>query len=752
MIVSNKPSALTVFRPHMPGRAVRKACLLAGFFLLLQPLADAQSGNSPAEVFQRLNAENWVSREISFSELGFAGPMVMVAPESRREIYLPVPPNVPLSNGEIKLNASYMRADGGRTSLVLSLDSYPVSSRPFTLEKGDASVVLGVDGSARPSGFLRLGLNWSSALGAEWMCADGSTPGNILRVEPDSRFSYRYDASAIRDIATAWGALPTVPVILVSSKNLDSEAYDSAWRMGAALERIGKRSRIVALPMVGDTVNLEGVTIPAGLRNVPAFAGLAQGGQYKLKDNADVGALLSLGAGGPFRADILIADKAVAVAMTAAFDALRAQLQATAPDSVASYGEWRSRALDLSATPLVAKEVRLANLFGRPTIVVAADAGAKAAGLFSTYWNKLAVSPLMTVQAADEPARDLSAVSLKYLGGKPGSFDVLGRADWSTSFDLGAVAADGKIPGTLVLDVAASPSAARKPPVVSIFMNDILLGAKQMDANGKSERITAPIPHYALAARNLLRVSFVRQLASDRCRETPEAYPVSVLPTSHMLLEKAAIGNDFNGMISRYATGAHVMVPASYLADSVNSLPRVVRLAATTGVSPGNARFSAMKGDVMPATDGPFLALELPLKDQPSRIKLDGGRIVLASSGNKVLLDVSGLNSAAVLEVIKIGGHTGVMYRNVGTQSPSMDKAMLLSQGDVAVIGASGLLSEINTADLSGRAVIGGAQKPWMISGLYWWLLPILGVAGMALLLVLASRMRRRRAAEKAAH
>ncbi|MES2944876.1 MAG: cellulose biosynthesis cyclic di-GMP-binding regulatory protein BcsB [Pseudomonadota bacterium] len=747
----NQQASPTVARQHKTSRMAQNACLLAGFLSLLSPLAGAQQpANSPAEVFQQLNANNWVSREVSLSELGFTGPLVLGAPDTRREIYLPVPPNVPLSNGEIKLNASYMRADGGRTSLVLSLDSYPVSSRPFALEKGDASLVLGVDGSARPGGFVRLGLNWSTALGADWICADGRTPGNVLRVEPDSRFSYRYDASAIRDLVTAWGALPTVPVILVSSKNLGSDAYDSAWRMGAALERTGKRSRIVILPMVGDVVDLEGVSVPPGLRNVPGFAGLAQGGKYKLKDSAEVGALLSLGASGPFRADIVIADKAITTAMGAAFDAMRTQLQAAAPDAVAPYGEWRRRALDLPAGPMVAKEVRLANLFGRPTIVVAADAGAKAAGLFSAYWNKLAISPLMIVQAADEPVSNASAVSLKYLGGKPGSFDVLAHADWNTSFDMGAVAADGRLPATLVLDVAASPSAARTPPVVSIFMNDVLLGAKQMDANGKRERITAPIPPYALAARNLLRVSFVRQLASDRCRETPEAYPVSVLPSSHMLLEKADPGNDFNGMVLRYATGAHVMVPAAYMADSANTLPRVVRLAATTGVSPVNARFTAVNGDAMPATGGPFLALELPLKDQPSKIKLDGGRIVMASSDDKVLFDASGLNGAGVIEVLKIGADTGVMYRNVGTHAPGMDKTMLLAQGDVAVIGTGGLLTEINTADPSGRAVMGGAQKPWMISGSYWWLLPILCVVAMVMLLVFASRTRRRRASEKA--
>ena len=740
----------STLRPVRPLRGVLQ--LSWAMAVCLPLIAVAQPGTvaqSPAEVFKRLNADNWVAREVTLADLGFTGPLVLGSPDSTRELYFPVPANVPLNGGEVKLNANYMRADGGRTTMLVSLDTYPVSSRAFALEKGDASVAVGVDGAPRPSGFVRLGLNWGTALGADWICTDGRTPGNVLRVEPDSKFTYRYDSSAVRDLTTAWGALPSVPVILISGKNLTSEAYDSAWRIGLALERVGKRSKIVALPGVGDTVDLTGIAVPTALRSLPAFAGLAQGGSYKLKDAAEVGALMSLGATGPFRGDIIIADKAMTAAMGAAFDALGTQLRATSPDAVTPYADWRARSLDFSARMPASREILLARVSGRPTIVVAADAGAKAAGLFSTYWNRVAVAPTMVVQAADQPVTDASAVSLKYLGGKPGSFDVLAHADWTATFDIGAVAADGRVPSTLVLDVSAAPSAARTPPVMSIFMNDILLGAKEMTADGKVERVSAPIPGYALLARNILRVAFVRQLASDRCRETPEAYPVSVLPSSHMLLKKATPTDDFRGMVSRYATGAHVMVPASYLADAAATLPRVVRLAASTGVSPQNARFTAVTGDAVPAPGGAFLAMELPLKDAKSKVKVEAGRVVMIGSADKPFLDVTGMNNVAIVEVVKVGGDVGVSYRNAGNQPPVMDKALLLSQGDVALIGSNGLLSEINTADPAGRAVVEGNNRPWLLTIGYWWMLPVLIVIFMIALLVFASRMRRRASGRK---
>ena len=725
--------------------------LLAAAAALVPLLASAQpapamQGTSPGDVFRRMSADNWIPRSVTFADLGFTGPVVLGYPDTLREIYLPVPTNVPLANAALQMDANYVRADGGRTTMILSVDGYPVSARPFTAERGDASLALTVDGAPRPSGFVRFNIDWRTAVGRENTCADARTPGNLLRVEPTTKFTYRYDGSAVRDLSTAWSSLPSAPVILVASNKLSGDAYDTAWRVGVALERAGKRPVIRALPAVGDTVDMRGITIPPALRAVPAYAGLTENGMHKIKDAAEIGALMSLGAGGPFQADIVIADQSFSGAMGASFDAMKGQLPA---DAAASYTEYRTKFLDPWGKPLASKEVRLSNVFGRPTIVVAPDAGAKAAGLFGQIWTQVAASSSVVIQAADEPRSDMTAVSLKYLGAKPGSFDVLAHADWNATFDIGSVAADGRGPGTLVIDVAAAPSAARTPPIVSVFMNEVLLGAKEMEATGRRERIVAPIPRYALAARNVIRVSFTRQLASDRCRETPEPYPVSVLASSHMLLEKIEAGSDFAGLMSRFAAGGTVLVPASYLNDAQKSLPRVIRLAATTGVSPVNAKFTAVPDNTQPKIDGPFLAIDLPLSDaKKSDAKVDGGHLVIAGSGDKPLVDVTGVNGLGLLEVTKIGSDLGASYRTLGADAPAMDKPIALSDGNVALLGATGLRSEVNTVDPTGQGRLREA-RPSFFERTYWWLLPILVVAFFIALLVYASRVRRRKSANE---
>ena len=648
---------------------------------VFRPVDPARPGVAPGVA--EANAGVWVPRTVTFHELGFTEPVVLGYPDTVREIYLPVPPGVNLSGATLQLDASYVRADGGRTTLVYAIDGAPVIANGLTADRGDASATVPVDGKPRPSGFVRLNIDWRTAVARENTCADARTPGNILRIEPTSRFVFRYDGSAVRDLATAWGALPTQPTIVIGSNNVSPEVYDTAWRVGVALERAGKRPRIV-------TADGSGAVAPAA------------------PPSGQPGALVAPPANRN-EPDIIIAG----------------------PGTGQQVGS---------------KQIVLSNVNNRPVIVVAPDAGAQAAGLFTQIWQQAAAGSTLTVTAVDTPRNtDSNAVSLQYLGAKPASFDVLAHADWNATFDIGSVAADGKGPGTLVIDVAAAPSAARTPPVVSVFMNDVLLGAKEMEANGRRERIVAPVPRYALQTRNVIRVSFVRQLASDRCRETPEPYPVSVLASSHMLLDKIEPSGDFTGLMSKFADGGTLMVPQGHLSDATATLPRVIRLAASTGLSPSKAKFQPVANGTKAKVQGAYLAVDVIPEGYAEGVKPEQDRLFLAGTKDRPLLDVRGLNRVGIIEVAGSGDNVGAVYRTLGQQPPSMEKPIQLSGGNLAIMGNNGLRTEVNTRDPSGQGVMKEAQ-PGLFERGYWWLLPIILVALFVALLVFASRMRRRKA------
>lgn len=692
-------------RRVLPAAVLAALCLVPGWATAQQPTQPAlrpaeqmTPANVPPQtaVFRPAEAAGvWVPRTITFADLGFTEPVVLGYPDTIREIYLPVPPGVNLSGATLQLDASYVRADGGRTSLVYTVDGAPVQAFGYTADRGDASVTLPVDGKPRPSGYIKLNIDWRTAVARENTCADARTPGNILRIEPSSRFVFRYDGSGIKDLSTAWGALPPTPTILIASNNLAPEAYDAAWRVGVALERAGKRPRIRTADGSG--------AAPMQFTPVEPAAPAAQPGQP-----AQPAAPAPVAAG-PAEPDIVIGG----------------------PGSPLQVG---------------AKQVGLATMNNRPVIVVAPDAGAQAAGMFSQLWTQAAAGSTMTLNAVDAPRNaDNNAVSLQYLGAKPTSFDVLAHADWNASFDIGSVAADGKGPGTLVIDVAAAPSAARTPPVVSVFMNDVLLGAKEMEANGRRERIVAPVPRYALQTRNVIRVSFVRQLASDRCRETPEPYPVSVLASSHMLLDKIEPSGDFTGLMSRFADGGTLLLPQAHLSDATGTLPRVIRLAASTGLSPVKAKFQPVAGGANPKVSGPYLAVDVIPEGYAGGVKPEQDRLFLAGTKDRPLLDVRGLNRVGIIEVNGNGDDIGAVYRTLGQQPPSMEKPVQLSGGNLAIMGNNGLRTEVNTRDPSGQGVMKEAQ-PGLFERGYWWLMPLILVALFVGLLVFASRMRRRKA------
>ena len=187
----------------------------------------------------------------------------------------------------------------------------------------------------------------------------------------------------------------------------------------------------------------------------------------------------------------------------------------------------------------------------------------------------------------------------------------------------------------------------------------------------------------------------------------------------------------------------------SYLYDSQNSLPRVISLASSTGVSPSRARFIPVADVGPPKLKGSFLSIDVPLKGaDESDVKLVGGRLYLAGGGSdRPLLDVNGLGRAGLLEVTQVGRDTGAIYRTLSREAPAMGMPLALSAGNVAVIGMSGLRAEINTTDPSGQDMVREVRPVPKGRGHLWLPAMLMIVAGAALL-AHAFRMYKRKAGE----
>ncbi|GLU34498.1 cellulose synthase [Trinickia caryophylli] len=717
---------------------LRLAALTAPALFLFTTGQAAAAQDGVTDAFARLGEGRLVSRTVSLADLGIREPIVFSAPDTRSELYLPVPAGVSIADASLQLDGSYLRADGGRTTMLVSLDGVPVMSRGFTQPQGDAAATIGVAGVPRPSGFVRVGLQWSSVID-DRLCTDQTAVGNVLRVAPGSRLTYRYDPATIADVRTAWSTLPITPVVAVSGRRVQAPAFDTAWRVEALMEREGRAPATIAWPAVGDAVDVSGIDVPAALRAVPAFAALAHGGSATLADAAQVGALIALAPRG-FAPDVIVADDAMRRATVQALDALRAQIAAVSSDAAAAFDSWRARSLAPIVNPLAPGEVRLARLPGQTAIVVGDPVSVEA---LSRAWRPIGAADRYVVHRLDEaPYAHGERVSLSALGGVPRTLDVLARAVWEASFDLAAVAAGGRLPGDVVLDVMAAPTPRGAGQIASVYFNDVLIASRMLAENGKPERITAHVPRYALAPVNALRVVFQRRLEGG-CEPRGQGYPVAVLPTSHLTLERVnADGDDFTGTIARLARQANVIVPQAYLDDAPAGLRRLARLASVAGAPLTRATLTVAAGADPVTPAGPFLAADVALAGQTSGARLSADRLTLTDASGRAYADVSGLTNLAVIEVAQANGAAGIAYRTLGAKAPQLPAALQLVHGDVALVSANAPAQFFDSRHPGEPATAATAADdrdwagwPWMVAG---------GIVGLIVLLLASHFVRRR--------
>ncbi|WP_156970870.1 cellulose biosynthesis cyclic di-GMP-binding regulatory protein BcsB [Beijerinckia mobilis] len=715
---------------------------------VLRPVAYGADDASAA--FRTLAAPVTVTRSLSLADLGFNEPIVLGSFDARREFFLPVPVGVSLIDPAIDFTGHYLRVDGGKTTLLLSVDGFPVAGRAPSVDAGAVSVFLGVDGSPRKSGFLRLGTAWSSVLEGDY-CGDERAIGNNFTIDQTTRFTYSFQSTGIDTLLVAWSALPAHPVVLIGGRKLGQDAYDAAWRLVLALERLGKSPHIQPFPSVGETISLSDLSLPEPLAKLPSFAALKASGPHKIASQGELGALIVLGR---IDADLAVADPSLMSAMAAALSAI--EQEAVAAGAGDAFSEWRKAAASLGeAVP--PQEIALRRFAARPVIAIGTQAASKASALFDVFWRQIMVARSLGVEAATLPQDHGDFVALTGLSHAPASFDVVARGEWTVNFAIGAGALQGSSPKELLIDIAAAPGASESSPVASVFLNGYLLASRRLNANGKPERLAATIPAYALAPINMLQVQIQRQPSSDRCRETPQPFPVSILPSSAIRLGPPLAGRGFLSLREQLGGEAELILPRAYLEDAPGTLGNVARIANAAGLSPSHAGLILVSGEAAAAApQHPFLAMDVAPPQTVSSLQVvrGDGRLVIPSQPDRPLLDVSGLDRLAVIEVARSDQAAGLLFHRVGSSAPRIEKPFLLRHGDIAILTDQGVAAEFDRRDpgavLPPQDNIPQTGVDALIQNPREWAVPVaLGTGFLFLILLFAARRARRRAAER---
>ncbi len=354
-----------------------------------------------------------------------------------------------------------------------------------------------------------------------------------------------------------------------------------------------------------------------------------------------------------------------------------------------------------------------------------------------------------SVGAVTAPKGPADRVSFDQLGLVPAQAEVFGRADMAFAVPT-SILPSGTRPSRIVLDVMVAPDGNDQKAVVSTFVNERLL-ASTVAAIGEPTRLDFPLPDGLVGMIANVRVVVQRRSAQGDCRFEPQGYPAEILGSSAIVLSPAsARAEDFSDLASLWANGIEVLIPSwaavhplpllGVLSDVVNALSRES--------APLNVKF--VEAGVAPAPSSPFIAVNnIPPASAKVRVKFDRGRVVVTDRSGNTRLDLGGLATGAVAQIVNSNDQPGLWINPLAADgSLPVSTGFYLDRGDVAFLDKTGVALAMST-ERDTLLRISYPDKPswlsfterfrsWIIGGL--WVL-----ATLTILIVLQRIYRRRR-------
>jgi hypothetical protein len=308
----------------------------------------------------------------------------------------------------------------------------------------------------------------------------------------------------------------------------------------------------------------------------------------------------------------------------------------------------------------------------------------------------------------------------------------------------------GTRPSRLVLDIMVAPDGAGEKAVVSAFVNERLL-ASTVAAIGEPTRLDFALADGLVGTVANIRAVVQRRSAQGDCRFEPQGYPAEILGSSSIILSAVgSVAEDFSDLATLWANGIEVLVPSStatrplavvgLLADVLNALSKESAPIVVKFVDAGAA----------PTPGAPFIAVSnVPPAGATQRVHFDRGRVVVADRAGRTRLDIGGLATGAVAQIVTSGTYPGLWIKPLtGDGSLPVSPAVYLDRGDVAFLDKTGValalsterdtLLRISYPDQASWLAFLERYRPWIVGGLW-------GLATLVVLFALQRIYRRRR-------
>lgn len=661
------------------------------------------------------------TRVVTLRDLGLTDSVSLADRSSNREqhFFFPVPQDVSLSDVRVEVRGVFLRAFTGDAALSFLVDGVPVSklslsgsedgfSRPVRADDPAASSVRG----ARPAREIKLSvplrkldsrkgyLDFAIVLSSRTGKDHGETAeDNALSIDTrETGLTYTFAPSSVKDIRSLLRTLPSRPAILLPGRVLSEAQYEAALRTALALSQTGLQPEFIVLPALGDRIHVDRSWLPDGLETVPLFrdfyAASARGDQLTIARPQQIGAWLVLRALSPNGLAQIVLDP-----VQTGRHLGEAIHQIPTPGQEERLAAWRKIArLDqwLAAEAGRKSNVRVAQLAGQPVLLLDEPGMAQGAALISTMWHEVANSQDELLDKALLLTNDEQDKTHFYFPQTQSVKYVESDAEWVVPFKLGDLPQD-KWPEAFEINLLASPTGDGVQPVVSVFLNDNLLGGDFLRADGQLERISARIPMYSVASSNYLKVQ-VRRRCDGRCPEGMQSYPVQMLPSSYLELGSRGDYGQFFMLQPALGHAADVLLPLGYLKQSDQSLPFVSSIlsalsARTHGI---DIRFGD-KAEFAP--ERTFVSFEMAPRSASGLVRSGNGRLTVRNAEGRVVFDGTGMGPLATLQLVNADRRSGVAVFPVSDSLPRFSEPLEIPQGDFAILDAKGVRLSFNLSD-----------------------------------------------------
>jgi len=249
-----------------------------------------------------------------------------------------------------------------------------------------------------------------------------------------------------------------------------------------------------------------------------------------------------------------------------------------------------------------------------------------------------------------------------------------------------------------LLDLMVAPDGAGERAVVSVFVNERLLGST-VAATNETTHLDLTLPAGLVGTSANVRAVVQRDSPQGDCRVEPQGYPAQLLGSSSLVLTSTdGTAHDFSDLSPGFEQGLELLLPAS-AADQPNlTLGLVAEVANELSPNVTPLRVNLVAAGNAPEPAEPFIAVsEMPPAGATPRVRFDRGRVAVTDRAGHTLLDLGGFNGA-VAQIVTASDHPGLWIKPLasdGSLPPS--PAVNLDRGDVAFLDITGVALALST-------------------------------------------------------